>query len=155
MDTPSAGHSSAHFMHVSSPVNNLEAQSESMFGEALGYLRTLERSLVRKSRFNNELLYQIAAMSLEKLLVALLATYDLNATHHTPVALIKEVNAIEQLPDSIVATGQLIGRFESICSMSGFGYKIPTDGELREMILGLLEIRDYVSARLQVPAIQG
>ena len=119
-----------------------------MFGEALGYLKTLERSLSRKSRFNNELLYQIAAITLEKLLVCLLASYEVNATHHTPLALIAEANSIQPLPVSMTTTAQLIGRFESICSLSGFGYRIPGEAELREMILGLLEIRNYVSARL-------
>lgn len=135
-------------------MNNLKDQSESVFAEALGYLKTLEKSLQRKSRFSNELLYQITAMSIEKLLVSLLASYGMNATHHTPIALIKEANGIQPLPPSMTATAQLIGRFESICSISGFGYKIPNDDELRRMIVGLIEIRDYVAARVSPPAQQ-
>ncbi len=135
-------------------MNRLKDQSESVFGEALGYLKTLERTLIRKSKFSNELLYQIAAMSIEKLLVSLLASYEINATHHTPLALIEEANRVQQLPVSMTTTAELIGRFESICSFSGFGYKTPTDEELRTMIVGLIEIRDYVSERIRPPALQ-
>jgi hypothetical protein len=129
-------------------MKTLKDQSESLFMESLGYLKTLERSLVRKSKFSNELLYQIAAMSIEKMLVAFLASHEINATHHTPMALIYEANTVEQMPDHIVETAKLIGRFESICSVSGFGYKIPNNEELKEMILGLVVIKNYVSERI-------
>lgn len=141
-------------MVVADVMKRLSEQSESIFAEALGYLKTLERSLQRKSKFSNELLYQIAAMSLEKLLVSLLASHGINATHHTPLALIEEANSVKPLPESMTKTAELIGQYESICSLSGFGYKIPTDGELRTMILGLIEIKDYVGVSLHSPAVE-
>jgi hypothetical protein len=134
-------------------MKRLVEQSESVFAEALGFLKTLERSLQRKSKFNNELLYQITAMSIEKLLVSLLAYHGINATHHTPIALIREANTVKPLPESMIKTAELIGRYESICSISGFGYKIPADDELRQMILGLIEIKDYVGKCVHSPAV--
>ena len=100
-------------------MKSLKDQSESIFGEALGYLKTLERSLARKSRFNNELLYQIAAITLEKLLVALLASYEINATHHTPLALIEEANSTTFVPEG---TDAAIDGFGNIVIMLGGGF---------------------------------
>jgi len=115
------------------------------YAEAMGFLKTLERSLEYKSRFSNELLYQISAMSFEKLFVALMAFHGINATHHTPLALIREAEHLVSIPQHISETAKLIGSFESICSMSGFGYRIPNDEQLHDIITGLIVCRDFVN----------
>jgi len=119
-------------------------QSVNTFAEAQGYMKTLENTLFKKSRFNNDLLYGMVVMCFEKLFVSLLAHYNINATHHTPMALFKEANRIIKLPIQMKETATLISQFESICSFDGFGYKTPTDSEIVEMIKGLIEVRDYV-----------
>jgi len=77
----------------------MNEHAECLFVEASGYMKTLERSLVVRSRFNNDLLYGIAAMSFEKLFVSLLARYNKNAMHHTPMALFQEADGIMPLPE--------------------------------------------------------
>jgi hypothetical protein len=124
-------------------------QSKKIFVEAEGYIRTLERSLERKSKFNNELLYQMSAMGFEKLFVALLAYHEINANHHTPLALIEEVETLLIVPKEINATAHLIGSYESICSVSGFGYKMPEDDVLREIIVGLIACKAFVESYIK------
>ena len=87
----------------------------------------------------------MTAMCTEKFLVALLAYDNINATHHTPLALIKELEELRVIPETIKSTAHLVGKFESICSMSGFGYKIPNDEELQNMIIGLIEIKNFTT----------
>lgn len=117
---------------------------------ANSYLTILERSLKKKkSRFNNELLYQLAIMSFEKYFVALLAHYGWNASHHMPVALYKEALLFEkQLPDTIRQTAVLVGKFEGICSLSDFGYHTPCTEELEAMLDGMKEIQYLVESRM-------
>lgn len=122
----------------------LEIHAGKYYEEALGYMKSLEKSLTKESRFSSELRYQISAMTIEKFFVALLAHYGANATHHTPMALINEVQEYQKVPDSIRETAKLIGKFESICSLDGFGYKIPDEDELLKIVQGLVEIKAFV-----------
>lgn len=125
-------------------MNPLQEQAQTTFTEAMGYIKTLEKSMIKQSRFNNDLLYSMAAMSFEKLFVSFLANHGINAMHHTPMALFKEANSVNQLPDTMKETAKLLSKFESICSFDGFGYKTPQTDELNRIINGLVEIRDYV-----------
>ncbi len=128
----------------------LKDNTLSLFQEGEKYLVTLSKTLERKSRFNNDLLYSITVMCCEKLFVALLSHYDEMADHHMPVALYKQAKEVEpELTDKMQDTCRLINRFESICSIDGFGYKTPTDDELRQMILGLQEIYALVQKRIK------
>ncbi|MDP4207924.1 MAG: hypothetical protein Q8928_03815 [Bacteroidota bacterium] len=126
-------------------MSTLTYQSAGILGEATGYLKTLERSLVKQSRFNNDLLYNIISLCTEKLFVSLLASYGINATHHTPMALFNEAHKIKSLPEDFRTTVKLINKFESICSFDAFGYKTPSNEEIQKMIAGLLQIHQYVS----------
>ncbi|MDP4203638.1 MAG: hypothetical protein Q8861_13165 [Bacteroidota bacterium] len=120
-----------------------------LFQEGEKYLATLSKTLERKSRFDNDLLYSIAAMCCEKLFVALLSHYDEIAEHHMPVALYKQAAEVEtDLTPEMQDTCRLINRFESICSIDGFGYKTPNDEELRRIILGLQHIHALVKSRV-------
>jgi hypothetical protein len=114
------------------------------YGEAAGYLKTLERSLIQKSKFNNELLYNIVAMCTEKIFMTYLLHKGKNAIHHTPMALFNEVDKIYKLPENYKDTAKLIGKFESICLIDAFGYKTPTSKELTKMIEGLIEIKRHL-----------
>lgn len=126
----------------------LEGQSYLMYGEAVGYLETLKKKLDRKSRFTNELLYNIVALCTEKLFMTILIHNNVNATHHTPMALYKEADKLVKLPVTFRETISLISRFESICLFESFGYKTPDDEQLIKMIHGLVEINDYISGIL-------
>ncbi len=108
----------------------------------------LEKTLKHESKFNNELLYQMSAMCFEKLFVALLAYHGRNATHHTPYALVREVETFIPIPQNVSDTAKFIGSFESICSLSGFGYKMPDNNELHKIITGLVDCHAFVEKNL-------
>jgi hypothetical protein len=131
-------------------MDSLTEQSINTYTEAKGYLKTLENSLLRKSKFNNDLLYNIVTLCTEKLFMSLLSHYRLNATHHTPMALYNETDKIKKLPEDFRDTIRLISRFESICQFDAFGYKTPTDDELNKMISGLSLINAYVKREISL-----
>ena len=128
----------------------LELQSHSAFEEAVGFMKTLERHLASRSRFNNDLLYGLVSMSFEKLFVSYLAHHKKEALHHTPLALHAEANRFKTLPVEFKETAKLIQQFESICSFDGFGYRTPKDEELTTMIYGLTEIRQFVGVAREI-----
>jgi hypothetical protein len=88
-------------------------------------------------------------MSFEKLFVSLISHYGEMAKHHMPLALYKYATEFDKdLPVEFKRTAQLMTKFESICSLDGFGYKTPPDEELREMILGLSAVNKYVADKI-------
>ena len=115
-----------------------------------GYFSTFQKSLASESsRFDNDLLYQLAIMSLEKYFIALLARYDWNATHHMPIAMYKEALTFEkELTEEMKHTAILVGKFEAICSIDGFGYRIPSREDLINMNKGIEDIKNLVEKRL-------
>lgn len=117
---------------------------------ANGYFSTFSKSVGNEnSRFDNDLLYQLAVMSVEKYFIALLARYDWNATHHMPIAMYKEALQFEpELTDEMKQTAILVGKFEAICSIDGFGYRIPSKDDLQSMKNGILDIKLLVEKRL-------
>jgi hypothetical protein len=117
---------------------------------ANGYFNTFQKSLANEnSRFDKDLLYQMAVMSLEKYYIALLARYDWNATHHMPIAMYKEALTFEpELTEAMKHTSILVGKFEAICSLDDFGYRQPTKEDLLAMKEGIQDIKQLVEKRL-------
>jgi len=117
---------------------------------ASSYLKTVQASRNAPTRrLDNDLLYNLIAVCFEKYMVALLAHHDIIANNHLPLLLYKEAKAFEPtLSDSIKQTAQLIGSFEAICSLDGFGYKTPEDTAIDRMLTGLGELQEMVVGRI-------
>jgi hypothetical protein len=132
------------------PNDEMKAQALSSLEYANSYFRTFQRCLASDNqRFDNDLLYNFAVMSLEKYFVALLARYDWNATHHMPLGLYKDAEPLEpELTENMKKTVILVGKFEAICSLDGFGYRTPKPEDLRAMEPGILEVKELVERRL-------
>jgi len=135
---------------VTIPEDEMRIQALSCLQYGNSFFETLQKSVrSKKSKFGNELLYNLAVMCIEKYFVALLARYDWNATHHMPVALYREAKDYEpELTESMKQTTILVGKFEGICSLEDFGYKTPNMEELTKMCEGLEEIKNLVEKRI-------
>ncbi|MDD4968763.1 MAG: hypothetical protein PHT07_04975 [Paludibacter sp.] len=131
------------------PDAEMRNHSLSCLEYANGFYSAFQKSLNNKnSRFNNDLLYDMAVLSHEKYFVALMARYDWHASHHMPIALYKEALDFDsELTDSMKQTSILVGKFEAICSLEGFGYRTPSTEELHAMALGIQEIKELVEKR--------
>ena len=132
------------------PEDEMKAVAFSSLRYANSFFSTFQKSLSNEnSRFDNDLLYNFAVMSFEKYLVALLARYDWNAEHHMPVALYREAVTLDpEITDEMKQTAILIGKFEAICSLDGFGYRTPSTEDLEAMALGLGAIKELVEKRI-------
>lgn len=132
------------------PEEEMKILAISSLEYANSYYRTFHRSLTNPdSRFDNELLYQMAILSVEKYFVGLLARFDWAASHHMPVAMYKEAKTFDpNISNTIKETAIMVGKFEGICSVEGFGYHIPTREDLKKMDLGIEELKLYVEKRI-------
>lgn len=132
------------------PDDEMKALAISSLRYANSFFSTFQKSLNNeKSRFDNDLLYNFAVMSVEKYFVALLARFDWNAEHHMPIALYKEALPFEpELTEEMKQTAILIGKFEAICSLDGFGYRTPSTEELEAMASGIASIKNLVEKRI-------
>lgn len=133
------------------PDSEMFELAKSSLNYANGYYNAFSKAVNNEhSRFDIDLLYQMAIMSTEKYFIALLARYDWNATHHMPIAMFKEALPFEpELTDSMKQTCILVGKFEAICSIDGFGYRQPSRDDLRAMDRGINEIRTLVEKRIE------
>ena len=133
------------------PDAEMRIHSLSCLEYANGFYSAFQKSLNNKnSRFNNDLLYDMAVLSHEKYFVALMARYDWHASHHMPIALFKEALEFDtELTDSMKKTSILVGKFEAICSLEGFGYRTPSTEELHAMAKGIQEIKELVEKRAE------
>lgn len=110
---------------------------------ANSYYSTLLKGVTIPSKFNNSIRYNMVLICLEKYFIALLSCYNTLPTNHTPVGLYNEaLMVVKSLTASIKQTCILIGKFENICSFEGSGYQTPSDEDLKQMILGLKEIKE-------------
>lgn len=132
------------------PDPEMRALAISSLQYANGFFKTFADSLDKEtSRFDNDMLYNLAVISVEKYFVGLMARYDWNATHHMPIALYKEALTFDsELTDNMKQTAILVGKFEAICSLDGFGYRTPSLEELESMASGIQEIKVLVEKRL-------
>jgi len=131
------------------PDPEMRKHSLSCLQYANGFFTAFQKSLYNKnSRFDNDLLYDFAVLSHEKYFVALMARYDWHASHHMPIALFKEALEFDSdLTESMKQTSILVGKFEAICSLEGFGYRTPSTEELYAMSTGIQEIKELVEKR--------
>ncbi len=124
--------------------------AQESFEFADSYLKTITRIFrSEERRFDNDLLYNMIAISFEKFMIGWLACYDEIATSHLPLMLYRELKPYEpELSENIKKTAILIGSFEGICSIDDFGYKTPDNIQTEKMIEGLNEVRELVSAKI-------
>lgn len=132
------------------PDEDMKALAISSLQYANSYYSTFHKSLGKEeTKFDNELLYQLAIMSVEKYFVGLLARYDWAATHHMPVAMFKEALTFDtELTDEMKQTCILVGKFEGICAIDGFGYRVPSRSDLELMDKGIDKIKTLVEKRI-------
>lgn len=135
---------------IINPDKDMQKLAIESLNYANGFFSAFTTSLDKEnSRFDNDMLYQFAIISLEKYFVGLLARYDWIATHHMPIALYKEALGFEtELNENIKKTAILVGKFEGICSIEDFGYRTPAPEDLLAMKTGIQEIKELVERRV-------
>ncbi len=130
----------------------MEQEAAQSLRYGVSYLKSAKSALdTTPRRFDNDLLYNIIAISFEQFMVGLLAHHDWIASSHLPLMLYREAEGFEpEMGSGIKQTAILIGSFEGICSIDDFGYKTPSDDDLVRMIAGLDELKSFIAQRVSL-----
>jgi hypothetical protein len=98
------------------------------------YLQTACKGLDRPAVFNNVLIYHLAAMAIEKLLVGVWQYHRQMPADHTLDGLVDGLVGICPLDKDLADGIKHVGRFDDMCPISPPSRSIPNDMEIRSML---------------------
>ncbi|HIJ91614.1 MAG: hypothetical protein OEV89_13210 [Desulfobulbaceae bacterium] len=99
----------------------------------------------RKKTFTTEILYNLVAMAIEKLIMALLMKSGNLPYNHTMRDLVEAID--EFLPGELAGLGEELKRldaFQDICDMESYSISPPTMGQIGGMLALALEVQSRI-----------
>jgi hypothetical protein len=113
------------------------------------YLKTASNGLTRRSVFNNELIFQLAAMAIEKLLVGVCQYHQQMPTDHTLSGLVEALSEVCPLDADLAGMIQRIEAIDDMCSLKPEHRKPPGDLDIQGVLIAGREILGF--AKQHVP----
>ena len=113
------------------------------------YLRTASNGLSRRAVFNNEVIFQLAAMAIEKLLVGVCQYHQQMPTDHTLSGLVEALSAVCPLDADLVGMIKRIERIDDMCSLTPEHREPPGDIDIQGILIAGREIACF--AKQHVP----
>ena len=98
------------------------------------YLKTAGNGLARPLVFNNELIYQLTAMAVEKLLVGVFQYHHKMPAGHTLDGLVDELSLFCPLDEDLAESIKSLGRFDDMCPLVPVNRSIPNDVEIETIL---------------------
>lgn len=98
------------------------------------YLKTASNGLKRPSVFNNELIYQLIAMAIEKLLVGVYQYHQQMPVDHTLDGLVDDLANVCHLDKDLGNSVKGLGRFDDMCPLVPVNRTIPDDMQIKAML---------------------
>ncbi len=108
------------------------------------YLRVAVKGRCRPAVINNELIFQLAAMAVEKLVVGLVQYHREMPTDHTLSGLAAGLAAICPLDPDLVARIRRIEAVDDICTLNTAHRRPPGDRMIREILALGREVERFV-----------
>jgi hypothetical protein len=98
------------------------------------YLKTAINGLARPVVFNNELIYHLTAMAIEKLLVGVWHYHRKMPADHTLDGLVDELVKFCPMDKDLADGIKEAGRFDDMCPLVPVSRSIPNDMEIKIML---------------------
>jgi hypothetical protein len=105
------------------------------------YLKTASNGLSRSNIFNNELIFQLAAMGIEKIILGLCQYHHQMPCDHTLSGLVTELAGVCPMDPALVERIKRIERIDDMCSLTP-EKRIPPGDEVVQEMLGVGEAID-------------
>jgi GAF domain-containing protein len=113
------------------------------------YLNTALRAAVkRREVFTAEILYNLAAMAIEKHCMALLMFHGDLADNHTMRDLIHSLERHLSLEPELKERLLFLDGFQEICDLTSYCRTPPGEAELAQILATAAEVRDFVTGRV-------
>ncbi len=107
------------------------------------YLKTACNGLDRPSVFNNELIYHLTAMAIEKLLVGVFQYHHQMPADHTLDGLVNDLADICPLDQDLAERIKDLGRFDDMCPLVPVNRAIPNDMQIKAMLAIGRQVADF------------
>ena len=98
------------------------------------YVKTARSGVSRPAVFTNELIFQLAAMGIEKTIAGVCQYHQQMPCDHTLSGMVAELNAVCAVEPDLVDRIHRIERIDDICSLTPQRRTPPNDDEVREVL---------------------
>ncbi len=115
------------------------------------YLRTAVKGRHRPAVFNNELVFQLAAMAIEKLIVGLVHFHRQMPADHTLTGLTRGLAAVCPVDASLAARIRRIETVDDMCALTVRHREPPGDGAIQEILDIGREVERFVERQCKTP----
>lgn len=115
------------------------------------FLKTAGNGLARPTVFTNELIYQIAAMAIENLLVGVWQYHRQMPVDHTLDGLVDGMAHFCPLKSDMAESIKEIGRFDDMCPLVPVQKTIPGDQEIRTILAVGQHVAEFAAQHVQLP----
>ncbi len=112
------------------------------------YLRTAFNGRSRNAVFNNELVFQLAAMAVERLMAGLMQYYQQMPVDHTLSGLAAELAEVCPLDANLAARIRAIETADDMCALTVEHREPPLNGVIDEVLAVGREIERFVDGHL-------
>lgn len=125
----------------------MEKDWDFYYKEGIGFYNTAANSLAGKGKsFNNELLFNIVSMSMERMLVSLLLYNNVMPLSETVSGLIRELKDVVTWPEEFRSEVRWLNKFVHLCSLDPSPMKVPDDEEMKKVMKIATEVKERVTA---------
>lgn len=132
----------------------MDKQWDFYYNEGCGFYKTAINSYGKSVKaFNNELLYNIISMSMERFLISLLLFNKKMPLSETISGLIRELKDVVEWPAEFVSEVRWLNKFLHLCSLDPTPMKIPNDEEMLRIMNIATEVKERVLAEFPEGAI--
>lgn len=120
-----------------------------MYREGTQYLQTAVRAhACRRDIFTPEILYNLAAMAIEKFFMSFLMYNCDMADNHTMRDLIDSVHRHADLDRSLEGRLLYLDTFQQICDLDGFSITSPAEKDIPTILETAAAVKEFVDARI-------
>ena len=108
------------------------------------YLKTAVKGRHRPAVFNNELIFQLAAMAVEKLIVGLVQYHQQMPADHTLSGLLADLDAVCPLDARLAARIRRIEAVDDMCALTVKHREPPGNAAIQEILTVGREVERFV-----------
>ena len=125
----------------------MEKEWDFYYKEGLGFYKSATNSYAGKGKaFNNELLFNIISMAMERMLVSLLLYNKKMPLSEMVSGLIRELKDVVEWPEEFRSEVRWLNKFVHLCSLDPTPMKVPDDEEMKKVMKIAKEVKERVAA---------
>jgi hypothetical protein len=116
------------------------------------YLKTAGNGLNRRAVFNNELIFQLAAMGIEKIIVGICQYYGRMPTDHSLSGLVEALESVCPLDGDLADMIRRVEQMDDMCSLRPDHRVSPADVEIEIALLAGREVVCFAKQHVPLQA---